>query len=264
MKIISVIHSLGDVVKNPVVTFGLGATTVMLADTWFDVSTTDLVSSGANVAMAIVAYKAYFLGRDYIGQMTTQEGYKKAIEFKNVSLPKLSHGGFLKYDIEKLKKLLIDYDRASIVDAKMIEAIASTNDSIKKNSPVIETQCLYLSGVLSLISTYGIVPIDDKSESLHAALNLSLYLSIKTCMIGLNLDNILTPYYMNYASSNAQRVSLIGITVWNKHHDEDSLNGALKLCDEVLSDILIIKNHIFNFNSGSSKHIKNYFKKETD
>lgn len=264
MKVISVIHSLADVVKNPVVTFGLGATTVMLADTWFNVSTTDFVSSGANVAMAIVAYKAYLVGRDYIGQMTTQEGYKKAIEFKNTALPKLSHFNFLKHDIGRLKKLLEDYDRANILDAEFIESIASVNDFIRKNSPTIESQCLSLSGALNLISTYGIVPTDDKKEYLNEALRFSMHLSFKAYLISVHVDVFLTPYYMNYSSGNSNRVSLIGINICEKHSDKNDLDAALKLCDEVLSDELIITSHLKKFNSGDSKHIKNYFTKEND
>lgn len=155
-----------DVFKNPVVAFGAGTTLIMLVDTWFDVSTTDFVSAAANVAMAGLAYKALQVGRDYVGQMTTQEGYKKAIKFNSESF----------ISLKNLMNTLPSIDLTTLYVAGIIEfeskttlnTLKSINNSIKDVMVVlneINPVLLSLKVELSIIQTYGCVLNPQKKEA---------------------------------------------------------------------------------------------------
>lgn len=161
-NIYSVVHE----INNPVVAFSLGAVTIMMVDTWFDEPTTNFVSAGANVAMALIAYKALLVGRDYVGQMMIQEGYKRALNFNNKSF----------VSFIELVKIMPDFEftigyingirsQMGPTNAKTLKEINDTIRNMFERLSKIDTHLYSLRMELKKIRTYGFTLTEEKNES---------------------------------------------------------------------------------------------------
>lgn len=181
-----------DVFKNPVVAFGAGATLVMLADTWFDVSTTDFVSAGANVAMAGIAYAALVKAKQIWDEKGKDVGHKYAMKLLTEVVPTLNVSSSSSYGIH----LMNVYLACLTVDH---------NDKYCSFQQEIDNRRGYIKDVFSLADSIKVKSIDEMNILCDMCSDLISQINISGIAIKSNVaGGMLKKQVSSYSEFNKQ------------------------------------------------------------
>ncbi|WP_455915111.1 hypothetical protein [Pantoea agglomerans] len=240
--------------------FSFGAVSIMVLDTYVGTtSISDAVSAGANISMAIIAFKAFLVGRNYVDQMTTQEGYKKALSFNNITIPKISKIINIDYNLQILDNQL-DHIHSNINIKNKVITLVKVNNSLRTVCESVFSVYFEIRKDISDISSYGIVPKSDKALHLK---NLQYGLSkLGGELTGLTscLDELLRVFFHNYYESNGLENDLKeNVSKISLQEDYHMTVLCKKTVEKSIALLLEVRSHYNSYLLSENSHIKNYF-----
>lgn len=186
------------------------------------------ISALANVVIATSAVMAYLTARNYLPQLTTQEGYKIAIHMVNNELQStsvISDSIFAAKNMDVFLKKL-DGKNASDADNKKLN-----QDIIKFNKVILNAKQYEqsINHYVSTMKTYGLEPAPDRKVYFDGFRQ-----SLNQINIALHEIKIILPLFENYHKSIIPPSFAIQSTLFKYNYIKDryiKINDALSSID---------------------------------
>ncbi|MEQ9887227.1 hypothetical protein ABRP55_11795 [Pectobacterium zantedeschiae] len=126
-------------------------------------SAADWIAAIANVAMAITAVLAFVVARSWLPQLTTQEGYKLAIQLVNTDVLALGEDNPLKRDVRaEVEKFTRLNEREQRISG---ETVLKDLKAIYERA---EKQVKAIQKLQDQMATYGLAPAPDRAVAFKA------------------------------------------------------------------------------------------------
>jgi hypothetical protein len=127
---------------------------------------TDWISAGANIAMAVTAFMAYRVGRNYLSNLTNNDAYKLAFEIKDELIPALKKSVVFTYKYRSIEKLLNESKANENISQRNIEDIFNRSQQIRTRYLNLSKQEKKIIVSLKKLDGYGWGCVDKKETLL--------------------------------------------------------------------------------------------------
>ncbi|MEB2704283.1 hypothetical protein [Citrobacter koseri] len=141
---------------------------------------TDWISAGANIVMAVTAFMAYRVGRNYLLNLTNNDAYKLAFEIKDELLPNLKKAVRFIYRYNSIERLLNELLNDKKINTRKIKTIFNRSLAIRGSYLNIKKQEKSVKLSLRKLDGYGWGSIGKKEVFLEEITNASSLLEA-TC-----------------------------------------------------------------------------------
>ncbi|WET13532.1 hypothetical protein P2W49_12535 [Yersinia intermedia] len=227
-------------------------------------SYTDWISAFCNIIMAGATVVAVLAAKNYLAQFTAQEGYKKAIEFKNISLHEFVKLFLINKNIGTIQKNITKLHDGKLINTNRINDILLAITEITASRDNIFKAELKLKKELADIGSYGVILTRDKFNQINMIWDFNDELFTILSTLACQVDNVLRDYYIDYYQYDGDRVLRDNAVEILKELNDPFIVEALKQAEKSARQIAVISKGLIDFNSKDSRYIKNYFIHETD
>lgn len=183
------------------------------------------ISALANVVIATSAVMAYLTARNYLPQLTTQEGYKIAIQMVNNELQSTAVINMAFVAAKKLDVTLMNFDGKRAENDKS-KTLRDDYDKFKELLDSAKTYENRINNYISTMTTYGLKPAPDREVDFNMFCQNINNINVALLDIKIILQAYIGSY--SYRASNDSIDSYTKFSYINNKESFEKIKNALQ------------------------------------
>ncbi|WP_312464195.1 hypothetical protein [Pantoea endophytica] len=188
-----------DALDNYAVPFSAGLLLAMLLQTCFGLQTfSNLVTGVSALVTALIAYKALAVGRDYVGKMMTEEGYKKAIILKDDIMPKFFSEQYSRFYLSSALGMINVLFKAERSEHETRTCLSNLNQyatTLKKHANYLNKTGNDFSKILASTKTHGLTLSKEYISDFFGAEHHFFQTDFKLRAAANYIELVISPYF---------------------------------------------------------------------
>lgn len=252
-----------DVLDRYSVPFSAGLITTMLLQTCFGMQTLNsLISGSSSVITALIAYEALAVGRDYVGKMMTEEGYRKAIILKDEVMPKFFLERYSQFYLSSalgMVNILMKVEKSDVETQLCIKTLFQYSRELHKHADNIEGICAEFQRLITSTKTHELTLSQDYISDFFGTEGVASDIASKIQDVAGRIEMIIEPYFKPMSDKqelNNLRDGYINI-IWCEE-DVEIIN-LVKCIKDAVTCVGKMENHRMNYERLKYASIKKIF-----